>query len=234
MRSSIVMVLLAAGAANAGVVTVDAGTFATGANLTSATPGITLREFTNFGVSSGAVYNPVYAVANTTGLNAGINLIGRSTSFNFSNSADAEDCFEGINCHHAATDHDFHALVMRFAVPTNLIEVRVHFTDSWLDGMKLNLYNAQRQLLASCWANGTNPSPPRTYPTWMPSSVPCGYVAAEYDCNSSGTSCNYEKVMRLTRAIPDVAYAIWAGETWDSGIGAVNKITFRRFSDCAP
>ncbi len=233
MRRLVYLCLFLSAAAHAQIVTIDAATIAAGTNITNSTAGITLRGYTNSGVASGATYQSAYTIANLNpGLLAGPNFIGRASYFNFSNSNDAHDCFTGVNCHHAAGDHDFHALVMTFSVPTNLLEVRVHFDNFWLDGMKLRLYNAQKQLLATCYATGSNDSVPRYIPAGL-FSFPCGEIAQEYDCNSSGSWCKYEKVFRVTRSIPDIAYAIWGGETWDSGLGGVSDITFRRFAVCA-
>ena len=241
MRFSTLFLLIGAGAANAGVVTIDAASFAPGTNLTNATPGIILREITNYGVVSGYKQNSVFAVANNTLMDAGPNFIGHHNAkptvirHDFRNLMDdGESCYLTGVCNNGIAGHDFNALLMVFPVPTNLIEMRIHSDEWFMEGSVLRMYNAQRKLIATCFTPSQSTSPPRYgyYPP--PGSRACGTYIRSYDCDSTGMHCRREYNLRVTRSIPDIAYALWGGEADSATPVAFTRLTFRRFSDCAP
>jgi hypothetical protein len=235
MRSATLILLMAAGVANAGVVTIDAAAFPTGTDITSATPGVTLQALNNE-VASGYVLNPVYAVANPGYLDAGPNWIGHGTGSSFHNASyQATSCFVDNSCANGSPTSKINVLLMSFQYPTNLVELRAHKDGNGLDWSYLRLYNKQKDLLASCYVPGTTKT---QFPYYVPKILgfmfPCGELLRYYDCSHSGTSCKVEFKVRMTRSYPDIAYAIWGDEGYDSTPGYVNKISFRQFGDCAP
>lgn len=239
MRFSTLFLLIGAGAANAGVVTIDAANFSPGANIKNATPGITLQEVTNYGLGTSYALNPAYAVVNSSSLDAGPNFIGHNNGnplvvrSDFRNNPSAVNCYFGGTCN-SGSDHAFNGLLMTFQYPTNLIEMRVHRTKDDLDGSYLRLYNKQKQLLASCYVPGMTKTDSPHYVPKILFTIPCGELVRYYDCSSSGTWCKTEHLVRVTRSYPDIAFAVWGGEAASATRGAVNQIAFRRFSDCAP
>ena len=241
MRYSTLLLTTVAGVANAGVVTIDAASYAPGTNLSNATPGIIIREITNYGVASGYKLSPVYAVANNTLMDAGPNFIGHNNAkplvirYDFRNLMDdGEVCWLSLTCNNGVSGHDFNALYMTFAVPTDLIEMRIHSDEWFMEGSVLRLYNAQRQLIATCYTPSQSTQPPRYgyYPP--PGSPACGTYIRSYDCDSTGMHCRREYNLRVTRKIPDIAFALWGGEADSATPVAFTRLTFRRYSDCAP
>ena len=236
MRFSVFFLLTAATAANAGVVTIDAASFSVGADITHATPGITLQEVTNYGLGTSYTLNPVYIVPNTSGLPVGPNFVGHNNAdpwvlrWDFRNNPDAVRCYTAGTCI-SGPDYEFNGLLMIFQYPTDFIEMRVHKTDNDVDWSYLRLYNRQRQLLASCYVSGADT--PRA-PHYAPKLVTCGAVVRLYDCTSSGRFCDSEIRVTINRSYPDVAFAIWGGEAFNSTRGAIDRISFRRFGDCGP
>ncbi len=237
MRLSTLFLLAAAGSANAGLVTIDGAAYPSGANITSSTPGVTLQELTNRGVASGYVLRSVFTVANPSGwLDGGPNWIGHGTGANFHNAGlDLHPCFVNNSCHNGIPSAELNVLLMTFQYPTNHVELRVHKDENGLDWSYLRLYNRQKQLLASCYVPGTGTT---AYPHYVPVTlfrIPCGELVRSYDCSGSGLLwCKVEFRVRMTRSYPDIAYAVWGSEGYTATPGYVNKITFRRFSDCDP
>src|SRR5262245_12740039 len=152
MKRILLLIPLTAGIANAGVVNIDLASFSPGANITSATPGITLNEINNTDPLASYVLNPAYAVANMTGLDAGPTLIGHDNPAptirrdDFRNIRDeAAPCFSEGDCDGILSNSTkFNGLLMGFQYPTNLIEFRVHKSKNDLDGTELRLYNRQK------------------------------------------------------------------------------------------
>src|SRR5262249_53863783 len=130
----------------------------------------------------------------------------------------------------------FNVLLMSFAYPTNFLEMRVHRSSNDLDWSYLRLYNKQKQLIANCYITGTgNSKAPYYVPKNPIFTFTCGAVVRQYDCNSSGTSCDKSEVrVTINRSYPDIAYAIFGGEAYNSTWSFTNKISFRSFGDCAP
>src|SRR5262245_317318 len=164
MRLSTLFLLTIAGVANAGIVTIDAATFPVGANITSATPGVTLNELTNYGLASSYALNPVYTMANNpVYLDAGPALIAHNNGnpyiirhdFRVHWWPEIHNCWATGACTHDGEGDDFNALLMSFQYPTNFLEMRVHRTYNDLDWSYLRLYNRQRQLIANCYVTGT-------------------------------------------------------------------------------
>ena len=246
MKRIVLLVLFTGGIANAGTVSIDLASFSPGANITSATPGITLNEVNNTDPLASYVLNPAYAVVNVTGLDAGPTLIGHNNPNplirrdDFRNVRDeAAPCFSEGDCSGIlSTSTKFNGLLMSFQYPTNLIEFRVHKSTNDLDGTELRLYNRQKELLTTCYVPGTVALGTPAKPTYKPKfiiSIPCGEMVRQYNCSSGGNWCDVEYKVRVTRGYPDIAYALWGGESYTSThSGAINLLSFRRFSDCAP
>jgi len=240
MRRFTLFLLAVSGAANAGVVTVDAASFSPGADITNATPGITLQEVTNYGLTTTYAANPVYTVANNPAyLDAGPALIAHNNGnplisrSDFRNATtEFHNCWANGTCNNNDSTDAFNVLLMSFQYPTNFLEMRVHRTDNDLDWSYVRLYNKQKQLIANCYVTGTsNTKAPYYVPKTLWFTIPCGDVVRLYDC--SGTFCNSEVRVTINRSYPDIAYAVFGGEAYNATRGAINKIAFRRFSDCA-
>lgn len=241
MRRLFYLALLIGGTANAAIVTIDPQAYPTGTDLSDVTPGVRIREITNWGVASGFVAQPIYAVPNLFATGIGPNLFGHNngkptvTNYDFRYIPGASNCLGGGSC---TTTDFYNPLRAMFSVPTNFIEVRVQYPQQALDGADLRAYNTANQLIAICHVPGDIPSPtaqPKyTFPLSMVG-VPCGTRIRRYECNSSGVFCKTEYRAFIARAYPEVAYVLWGGESTSSTGAPISLIRFRRFSeDCAP
>ena len=243
MRSLAVLVLLMSATANAALVTVDAGAYPTGTDLSTVSPGARLSEITNWGVPTGYVAQPVLAVPNGWATGVGPNLIGHNNGKPLIDSSDfrgvrdnAEPCLATGVCNNGMPERDFNALRVSFVIPTNYVEVRAQFPAEAIDGAILRAFNSQGELLTTCRVWGDRPGKHPQYGLFPTLTSPrCGKLLRRYECNSSGSNCNSEHIAWIARVYPDIAYVLWGGEA-DSATGsAISRVTFRRFSeDCTP
>jgi len=243
MRCLSVIILLMSATANAAIVTVDAGSYPTGTDLSTVAPGATLSEITNWAVPTGYAAQPVLAIANTWATGVGPNLIGHNNGkptllkWDFRNVNDgAEPCLATGDCTVGGSIDDFNALRVAFDVPTDYVEVRAQFEQDMIDGAILRAFDSKGELLATCRVWGDIPGKHPQYGlNPLPISPRCGKLMRRYECNSSGRYCKSEHIAWISRAYPDIAYVLWGGEADSATRAAISRVRFRRFSeDCLP
>jgi hypothetical protein len=243
MRTFVLLFLVAAATANAGIVSINAADHPTGTDVSTLLPGAKMSEVTNYLIAGGYAVQPTFAVPNLWATGIGPNFIGHNNAkpsiarYDFRNLLwGAEPCLAGGACPSAHPWEIFNALRISFTAPTDFVEVRAHFNQMDLDGAILRAFNSAGDLLMTCRVWGDIPPRHPQYGLYPTTTSPvCGKLLRRYECSSSGTWCKSEYRAFIRRSYPDIAYVLWGGES-DSATGsAINYVAYRRFSsDCAP
>jgi PEP-CTERM motif-containing protein len=238
MRYLLLLSALFAAPASATLITVNAGDYALGTDISTISPGATFSTYTSVG-PAGVRFDPVTIVANALGADIAPNAFGHglrdvpggSTAipWNFHNvydhGAGAEGCLSGGDC-----SSRFYVLHAAFDTPTNYVGVDVHYDENGLDGSILRAFDSTGTLLATCKVWGVVdrdpqvPTLPGVNPT--PTSPNCGNQYRRYDCNSSGTQCATDNIAFISLPSANIAYVLWGSEAASATYASISSLTY--------
>jgi hypothetical protein len=210
---------LAGAAAQASIITLDAGTYAAGTDISSAGRGATLSTYTNLG-AAGVQFDPVIVLGNPFGADLAPNAFGHGdlpgpgdVDWNFHNlRGGAEPCLRDGDC-----SGRFYALHMAFAAPTDYVSVKVHYNQGAYDGSLLRAFDSLGNAIGTCrvWGSSQDRDPQAGLFPNLTSPV-CGTIDRRYDCAGENCASDYSAFI----SVPDasIAYVLWgsidSSATW--------------------
>ena len=219
---------LAGAAAQASYITVDAGSYTAGTDISSAGRGATLSTYTNLGPGD-ARFDPVLVLGNPFGADIAPNAFGHGdlpgpgdVAWNFHNlRGGAEPCLRYGEC-----DNRFYALHMAFAAPTDFVSVKVHYNEGAYDGSLLRAFDAAGNALGTCriWGSSQDRDPQSGLFPNLGSSL-CGSIDRRYDC--MGANCASDYTAFISVPDPNIAYVLWGSIDSSATWASISSLSYR-------
>jgi hypothetical protein len=236
MRYLLLLSALIAAPASATLITVNAGDYTVGTDISTISPGATFSTYTNRGAP--ARFDPVSIVANPLGTDIAPRAFGHAdlpgdgdAVWNFHNVFDqghgAEGCLLRADC-----DLAFYVMHVAFDAPTDFVGVDVHYDREGIDGSLLRAYDAAGGVVATChiWGSGHNGRAPQLAPNPgvnpTPTSPACGEQYRRYDCNSAGTVCASDTTAFISVPSATIAYVLWGSEAASATYATISSLTY--------
>jgi hypothetical protein len=224
------LLALAGAGAQASIITIDAGSYATGTDISSAGRGATLSTYTNLG-DGGAHFDPVIVLANPFGADLAPNAFGHGDlpgpsdiDWNFHNVrgwGGAEACLQGGQCFER-----FYALHMAFDAPTDYVSVNVHYNQGAYDGSLLRAFDSMGNAIGTCrtWGSSQNRDPQAGLSPGLASPV-CGTIDRRYDCLGGNCASDYSAFISVPDA--NIAYVLWGSLDAEGTWATISSLTYR-------
>jgi hypothetical protein len=239
MRYSLLLIALASAPASATLITVNAGDYSVGTDISTISPGATFSTYTNRG-APGARFDPVIVVANPLGTDIAPNALGHGdlpeggdVPWNFHNVFDqghgAEGCLLRADC-----DLSFYVLHVAFDTPTDYVAVDAHYNREGLDGSILRAFDAGGNVVATCRVWGTRDRDPQLAPN--PGVNPtlaspnCGDQYRRYDCNGAGTTCASDNIAFISVPGAMISYVLWGSEADSATYATISSFTYNNIT----
>jgi hypothetical protein len=221
----------AGGTARATLITIDAGDYSLGTDISTITSGATLSTFTNLG-GTGGRFDPVVVIPNRFGADLAPQGFGHAdlpgpsdVDWNFHNIRDgAERCLATGECDSEL--QRFYALHVAFTSPTDFVSVKVHYDASGFDGSLLRAFDSFGNVLSTCrvWGSALDANP-RSGLSATLDSPECGTIDRRYDCFFQNCAADYTAFISLPTS--DIAYVLWGSEYSDSTGSSISSLQFR-------
>jgi hypothetical protein len=224
------LLALAGAGAQASIITIDAGSYAAGTDISSAGRGATLSTYTNLG-DVGAHFDPVIVLSNPFGADLAPNAFGHGDlpgpsdiDWNFHNVrgwGGAEACLQAGQCFER-----FYALHMAFDAPTDYVSVKVHYNQGAYDGSLLRAFDAAGNAIGTCrtWGSGQDRDPQSgLFPNLA--SPACGTIDRRYDCAAGNCASDYSAFISVPDA--NIAYVLWGSLDAEGTWATISSLTYR-------
>jgi hypothetical protein len=227
MRYLAIGALVLSGPAQANLISIDAANYAPGTDVSTASSGVTLSTYTNYG---GSVRNdPVYVFPNIPSTDIAPNAFGHdpiadASRYNFHNTMRAaEPCLQGGNCFENGL---FYAFLASFDAPTDYVSVNVHYVWGQIDGSLLRAFDQTGNVVASCRVRGSGPNPGPQVGVFPARTAPsCGEIVRRYDCFGSG-ECISDYTAFVSIPSASIAYVMWGGEAHNATGSFISSLSY--------